>query len=107
MLARLHDELGAKGLIVIGPTQRYGYTARGQEASPSEELAYIDKIRADHYSSLSDMSVPVSSENFKNYGSSTTPTLVLVDRQGIVRLYHPGKMPYEELAAQVMALINN
>jgi thioredoxin-related protein len=47
------------------------------------------------------MSVPVSEETFRNYGASTTPTIVLADRAGIVRLYHPGKMTYEELAGRV------
>jgi len=47
------------------------------------------------------MSVPVSEENFQRFGASTTPTIVLVDRQGIVRLYHPGAMPYSQLASKV------
>ena len=33
------------------------------------------------------------------YGASTTPTLVIVDRGGIVRLYHPGVMTLDELRA--------
>jgi len=47
----------------------------------------------------------MAKENFANYGSSTTPTLVLVDRAGIVRLYHPGQMFYEELAPKVTEVI--
>jgi hypothetical protein len=50
------------------------------------------------------MSVPVSEETFANYGSSTTPTMVLVDREGVVRLYHPGEMTYAELAPKVADL---
>jgi thioredoxin-related protein len=45
--------------------------------------------------------VPLSSENFKIYGVSTTPTLVLIDRAGIVRLYRPGRMTYEELMPHI------
>jgi len=104
VLARLHSEYAPKGLLIIGPTQRYGFTARGQEASPEQELIYIDRVRRDHYAILPDMPVPVSEENFKNYGASTTPTLVLIDRQGIVRLYHPGQMSYDDLAPKVAAL---
>jgi len=37
------------------------------------------------------MPVLVSEENFKTYGASSSPTLVLVDRKGIVRLYHPAR----------------
>jgi thioredoxin-related protein len=47
----------------------------------------------------------VSEENFRRYGASTTPTLVLIDRAGIVRLYHPGAMTYEELRARVQSII--
>jgi hypothetical protein len=30
---------------------------------------------------------------------------VLIDRGGLVRLYHPGQMTYEELAAKVAAAV--
>jgi thioredoxin-related protein len=41
----------------------------------------------------------------KRYGVSTTPTLVLVDRDGIVRLYHPGRMQKEELESVVRRVL--
>jgi len=96
ILSRLQQEFGPRGLVVIGPTQRYGYIASGTDAPPADELKYIAQIRDQFYGGLR-MTVPVSEENFKNFGSSTTPTLVVVDRAGIVRLYHPGRMSYEEL----------
>jgi len=49
----------------------------------------------------------VSEENFKMYGSNSSPTLVLVDRKGIVRLYHPGGMSYDELAAGVRSILGD
>jgi thiol-disulfide isomerase/thioredoxin len=104
-IARLAAEYRAQGLVVLGPTQRYGYAARGEEATPEAELQYIDLVRRQFYSSLADTPVPVSEQNFKVYGASTTPTLVLIDRRGLVRMYHPGAMPYAELAAAVQALI--
>jgi len=105
ILVRLMREYGPKGLALIGPTQRYGYVARGNEAAPAEELKYIDEVRQRFYGDLSAMPVPVSQESFRAYGASTTPTLVLVDRAGVVRLYHPGQMPYEELAPLVEAVL--
>ena len=42
-------------------------------------------------------SVPVSDEDALGYGMDATPTIVLVDRQGKVALYHPGAMTREEL----------
>ena len=97
ILAQIAKEYAARNLVIVAPTQRYGYTARGEEAGPAEELKYIDLVRHKFYSDLINVPAPVSEENFKNYGASTTPTLVLIDRQGIVRLYHPGAMTLEEL----------
>ena len=45
--------------------------------------------------------VPMTEQNHKRYGVSTTPTLVILDRQGIVRLYHPGMMTAAELDAVI------
>ncbi len=96
VLARLQQEYRGKGLVIVGPTQRYGYVARGADASPAEELKYIEDVRQNFYGTI-DMAVPVSEENFKAWGSSTTPTLVVIDRAGLVKLYHPGTLSYEEL----------
>lgn len=105
MLARLKSEYGPKGLVLLAPTQLYGYTRRGQEAPPDEEMKYIDEIRRVHYPDLLDVSAPVSEDNIKNYGMSTTPTLVLIDRKGIVQMYHPGRISYDDLAAKVEAVL--
>ncbi|HUO27764.1 MAG TPA: TlpA disulfide reductase family protein [Bryobacteraceae bacterium] len=103
ILARLMQAYGPKGLVLIGPTQLYGYTAEG-EAGPEVERRYIEKIRLEYYGALGNMRVPLSSKNFQRYGCSTTPTLVLLDRNGVVRMYHPGAMPYDDLAAQIKRL---
>jgi thiol-disulfide isomerase/thioredoxin len=97
ILVQIAREYGPKGLVMIAPTQRYGYVANGDEAGPAEELKYIDQIRHQYYADLLNVPAPVSEANFRNYGASTTPTLVLIDRHGIVRLYHPGAMTLEEL----------
>jgi thiol-disulfide isomerase/thioredoxin len=104
ILAQIEKEYAAKRLVVVAPTQRYGYVARGEEAGPAEELKYIDEVRHKFYADLLNVPAPISEENFKNYGASTTPTLVLIDRQGIVRMYHPGRMTLEEIRAALKTL---
>ena len=99
ILAQIAKEYSARGLVMIAPTQHYGYVANGDEAPPDQELAYIEQIRHQYYADLLAVPAPVSEANFRNYGASTTPTLVLIDRRGIVRLYHPGAMTLEELRA--------
>jgi thiol-disulfide isomerase/thioredoxin len=101
IITQLRSEYAGKGLAVIGPTRLYGYTAQEEHASPSGELAYIDAVRHRFYGGLLDMPVPISTYNFDAYGSSTTPTLVLLDRAGRVAMYHPGALPYGELRAEI------
>ena len=101
VIARLRQEFGPQGLVVIGPTQLYGYAAQGADAAPDQERAYIESVRTRYYASLQDMPVPLSKQNFNAYGASTTPTLVVLNRAGQVAMYHPGAMPYEELRAAV------
>lgn len=103
-LAQIERVYGPKGLVVIGPTRLYGYAAQGEPVTPAEETRYIDQIRRHFYSGLSDMAVPVSAANFVDYGASTTPTIVVLDSNGIVRFYHPGAVSEAELAARIEAL---
>jgi thiol-disulfide isomerase/thioredoxin len=99
ILARLRSEF--RELTIIAPTQRYGYAERGEETTPQAELAYIRKVWQQYYPGLQGVPVPVNKTNFTVYGSSTTPTLVLIDRNGKIAYYHPGAAPYEDLRAAI------
>jgi thiol-disulfide isomerase/thioredoxin len=105
IVTQLRSEFAAKGLAVVGPTRLYGYTAQIENASPSDELAYVDAVRHRFYAGLLDMPVPVSKYNFDAYGASTTPTLVLLDRAGKVAMYHPGALPYDQLRAEIEKVV--
>ena len=105
VLEQLHDAYGDQGLVVLGPTQLYGYVQRGEDATPEQELAYLRGAYQERFPIPSWMSAPVSQTNFLEFGVSTTPTLVVIDREGIVRLYNPGDLPYEELAPHVERLL--
>jgi thiol-disulfide isomerase/thioredoxin len=105
ILAELMAKYGPKGLQIVGPTQRYGYVAGGEDATPAQEKPYIQTVYEKFYKSIPGMTAPLSEENFKVYGSSTTPTLVLVDKKGLVRLYNPGKLSAAELSAKIEPLL--
>ncbi len=105
ILERIKAEFEPKGLMIVAPTQKYGYVAGGVDAPADVELRYIEQIRREYYAGLIAAPAPVSEENFRRYGASTTPTVVLIDRAGIVRLYHPGAMTYEELRARVASVV--
>jgi len=101
IVAKIRALYADKGLVVIAPTQRYGYAAQGEEATRAQELKYIEAVHGKFYRDILDAPVPVSEANFRNYGASTTPTIVVIDRKGIVRTFHPGAMTIEELRTAV------
>ncbi len=105
ILASLMKTYGPKGLVLIGPTKLYGFAAQGEEAPPAAEERYTLQVRQRFYPGLAEMPVPLSAANFLAYGASTTPTLALIDRKGVVRFYHPGAVPEAELAARIQRVL--
>ena len=101
ILARVAARYRNQGLVLVAPTQRFGYVAGGAPAAPDVEKDYIELVRRTSYPVLADAPIPLSAANHTRYGVSTTPTLVLVDREGIVRLYHPGRIAEQELETLV------
>ena len=99
VMVQLHAAFPA--LTILGPTQHYGYVQGGLDAPVNQETEYIEQVRRQYYPALS---APLGEENFRAWGASTTPTIVLIDKRNIVRMYHPGAMSYEELAARVKQL---
>jgi hypothetical protein len=104
MLARLRGRFG-HDLVVVSPTRRYGIAAGGETATPEQEAAYIATVWQRYYPALQDLAVPLSAQNFATYGSSTTPTWVLIDPKGLVRMYRPGILEERELTDRVAALL--
>ena len=105
VLARLQTSLGARGLVTIAPTKRYGYTGDDDAPSAAKEKEYIEKIFAKYYAKIPGIAVPLDAANFDRFGASTTPTLVIADRHGIVRLYHPGVLEEAALRSAIEPLL--
>ncbi len=105
IVRKLMDKYGPRGLVVIAPTQHYGYIAGGEPASPAVETKYIEAVYAKYYSGLGQVEIPLSEANFTRFGVSTTPTMVLVDGRGIVRLYNPGAASYQLLASKIESVL--
>lgn len=104
-IAELRKTFASQRLAVIGPTRLYGYAKGGEDAPPDQEKAYIEQVRRQFYGALADMPVPFGASNFIVYGASSTPTLVLVDRGGIVRWYHPGSATKAELETHIQQML--
>jgi len=105
ILADLLERYGPQGLAVVAPTQRFGYGAGGRTLTAAEERAYIEEVRDTHYAFLATQPVPLSERNHRVYGVSSTPTLVVVGRNGRIALYNPGRLPKETLEALIVRLL--
>ncbi|MGH9581729.1 MAG: TlpA family protein disulfide reductase, partial [Bryobacteraceae bacterium] len=105
VIAKIAEEFEPRGLLVVAPTRLYGYTAQNDHAPPAEEKAFVKKVFAKFYSAIPRVQVPLDASNFERFGASTTPTIVLVGRRGIVRLYHPGLMRENELRNAIEPLL--
>ena len=106
ILASLLATYSAKGLVLVGPTKLYGHAAGGEDATPMAEKQYIRKVREQYYQGLAAMPIPVSAANFLNYGASSTPTIILLDAAGVVRLYHPGAVGEAELSQRIQKVLS-
>jgi len=106
IVKKLEANYAGRGLVVVAPTQHYGYVAGGQEAPPAVETKYIGEVFAHYYATLGPVEVPLSEETFTKFGVSTTPTMVVVDKRGIVTLYNPGNASYELLASKIEAALS-
>jgi len=104
VIADLRKTFAPQKLAVIAPTRLYGYAAGGEEAPAPKEKLYIEQVRERFYAPLADVPAPLNAANFLNYGASSTPTLVLIDRAGVVRWYHPGAASETELRARIRAV---
>ena len=105
ILAEIERIYGPKGLVLIAPTAITDMWRKGEDAAPAVERKYIEAVRQRFYAALGNVSAPLSNANFLKYGASTTPTLVLIDSAGVVRLYHPGNLSGPELAARIQAVL--
>lgn len=93
------------GITVIAPTQRFGYVERRKPAGPADELAYIERVRDQFYPWMKTVSAPVSDELYLRYGVSTTPTYVMIDRDGKVSSYLPGQPTSEQLEVLIKKVV--
>ena len=105
-LAKLNERFASRGLAIVAPTRLYGTGEGNQEVGPEEEKRHVAKVLAEQYAALPGLPVPVDTETMVRYGASATPTFVLLDREGIVRLSAPTRLTAAGLAAAIEPLLD-
>lgn len=105
ILDALVNKYRASGITVVAPTQRFGYAEKRRPVGPAEELKYIEQVRDQFYPWMKTVSVPVSDDLYLKYGVSTTPTYVMIDRNGKVSTYLPGQPTAEQLEPLIKKIV--
>jgi hypothetical protein len=90
----------AKGLALITATRLYG-TLGDKPATPEEEKSQLQKVWSEVYPGLDGVPVLIDTETMVRFGVSATPTFVLVDRKGLVRMYSPTRLSESELSRRI------
>ena len=105
ILDALVNKYRSTGITVVAPTQRFGYVEKRKPAGPAEEFAYIERVRDEFYPWMKTVSAPVSDDLYLRYGVSTTPTYVMIDRDGKVSSYLPGQPTSDELEVLIKRVV--
>jgi len=96
-LTRVWQKYKSSGLALVTATRFYG-TLDEKPATPEAETAQIEKVWKELYAGLDGVPAIIDTETMVRYGVSATPTFVLLDRKGIVRLYAPTRLSEAELS---------
>lgn len=91
-----HETYGARGLTVVGV-----HTPEFFWEKPHEAVAAATRKHRIGYPVVQDNDLTV----WNRYGIRAWPTLVLVDRTGLVRYRHIGEGAYEETEAVIRRLL--
>lgn len=103
-LARVWEKYREQGLALIAATRYYG-TVGEKAATPAEEKQQIEKVWRESYTGLDGVPVVIDTEGVVRYGASATPTFVLIDRKGIVRLYAPTRLSEGDLSRRIEVVL--
>jgi thiol-disulfide isomerase/thioredoxin len=99
-LTRVWQKYKSSDLALITATRLYG-SLDDKPATPADETAQIEKVWKELYAGLDGVPAIIDTETMVRYGVSATPTFVLVDRKGIVRLYTPTRLSEAELSRRI------
>ena len=95
-LSKVAAKHSAEGLAVVPITRFYG-----KDYVPEVEIARIDSTWRAEYAPLGAPSVVIGDAAMEAYGGSSTPTIALIDRKGVVRHYAPYRLSERDLEAAI------
>lgn len=105
-LRRWHDDYVDKGLTVLGITKYYG-VAEGMAVDHDAENDFLRRFKNAERLSYG-FAIAGANDIHRNYGVAAIPTIVLIDRRGVVRYIGTGESEEEEnaIGQMIEKLIN-
>ncbi len=91
------------GLEILGLTRYYG-EVRGATADKNSEIEFLQDFRKSQNLPY-DFVISKNTTNQINYGATSIPTTVLIDRKGVVRYIESGANREEEIQAMIEKLL--
>jgi thiol-disulfide isomerase/thioredoxin len=98
-LADVRARYAEKGLRVLALTRYYS-----DEAPHAIQKQVTERAWRSVYADLGDTPVAIGTAAMERYGGSSTPTLIFIDRAGIVRKYVPTRLTEADLDREVAAI---
>ena len=105
ILARIQQRYQSRGLVIHAPTRRVGFAKGNDSPTPEQEDADRERVWKESYEGLRGVPHDVGESAMLAYGVSSTPTFVLIDHKGIVRMYRPFRMSETELSRNIDAVL--
>ncbi len=102
-LIEWQQEFKKDGLEILGLTRYYG-EVRGMPADKESEIEFLQNFKKSQNLPY-DFVVSKNTTNQINYGATSIPTTVLIDRKGVVRYVESGANREEEIQALIEKLL--
>ncbi|HZH34044.1 MAG TPA: TlpA disulfide reductase family protein [Pyrinomonadaceae bacterium] len=102
-LTEWHETYGGKGLEIVGLTRYYG-TAEGLPADNEHEIQYLQKFKREQRLPYS-FAVAKGVSNHNRYTADNLPTMVLIDKKGVIRYVQTGVGQETEVQEMIEKLL--
>lgn len=105
-LNSLHKKYKDRGLVVVGMTNFFG-ESNGRTLTPAQEVAFVRAFKKKHGVAYG-FAIADSEQNDQNYGVTSIPTAILIDKRGAVRHITVGSYPgsNDEIASMIKKLLD-
>ena len=102
-LIEWHQNYKSEGLEILGVTRYYG-EAGGAKVDKTTEIEFLRRFKKTHRLPYSFV-ISKDTTNQIVYGASSIPTMVLIDRQGVVRYLQTGAGRADEIREKIEELL--